>query len=67
MMSTKTVEFIKQYKDYNSVCEFYKKIIGSCSQCPLNPFSCGTFSFYLIPIESLVEVLEKWRDKNGGI
>ena len=59
-MSTKTVEFIKQYKEYSSVCEFYKKIIGSCSQCPLSSFSCETFSFDLVP----VEVLEKWRDKN---
>ena len=38
MMSTKTIEFIKQYKEYakieGSICDFYRKVIGSCNQCP---------------------------------
>mgnify|MGYP003555325050 CR=1 FL=1 len=66
MMSTKTVEFIKQYKEYakieSSICNFYRNTIGSCSQCPLNPLSCGTFDFTRVPIENLVEVLDKWRN-----
>lgn len=60
--------FIEQYKEYakieRSICEFYRKIIGSCSQCPLQSCSCGTFDFDLVPIENLVEILEKWRHKN---
>ena len=61
-------DFIKQYKEYakieSSICKFYRNVIGSCSQCPLHPFSCGTFDFDIAPIENIVEVLEKWRHKN---
>ena len=66
MKSIETTEFIKQYKEYakieSSICNFYRNTIGSCNQCPLNPLSCGTFDFTRVPIENLVEVLEKWRN-----
>ena len=61
-------DFIKQYKEYakieNSICKFYRNVIGSCSQCPLCAMSCGTFDFDIVPIENLVEVLDKWRKNN---
>lgn len=66
MKSIETTDFIKQYKEYakieSSICHFYRNTIGNCSQCPLNSLSCGTFDFGRVPIENLVEVLEKWRN-----
>lgn len=61
-------DFIKQYKEYakieSSICKFYRNIIGSCKECPLQNMACGTFDFDIVPIENLVEVLERWRKDN---
>ena len=61
-------DFVKQYKEYaeaeKKICKFYRNIVGDCTQCPLQDFSCGTFDFDIVPIENLVEVLEKWRNEN---
>jgi hypothetical protein len=66
-MFVKNTEFIKQYKEYakieNSICTFYRKVIGSCSQCPILSF-CGTFDLTEASIENVVAILEKWRHKN---
>lgn len=60
--------FIEQYKEYENIehqiCTFYRKTIG-CTQCPLYGLSCGIFDFECTPtIESVIEVLEKWKPKN---
>ena len=61
-------EFVKLYKEYakteQNVCNFYRKVIGSCENCPLQNLACGTFDFDRAPIENLIEILDKWRKKN---
>ena len=61
-------KFVKLYKEYakteKSICKFYRNTIGSCETCPLRNMACGTFDFDIVPIENLVEVLDKWRKNN---
>ena len=64
----KSSDFVKLYKEYaktkKSICKFYRNIIGSCADCPLQNMACGTFDFDIVPIENLIEVLDKWRKDN---
>lgn len=61
-------EFVKLYKEYvkaeQDICKFYRSVIGGCGNCPLMSFSCGIFDFNKAPVESVIEILDKWRHKN---